>query len=288
MSLIIFGAPMKYGADIEGLDKSIDSLLKFDKSLSGKINTIEVEYYKDEIRNEKLKNLNTVSNYCEKLSKRVNKVINNNDFPLVIGGDHSISIGTVAGVSKNKNIGLFWIDAHGDFNTDETTYSGHIHGMPLSAIVGLGDKKLSNCFYRGKKVNENNIVYLGTRDFDDKEGDLIRRKNLLNFSAEEIDRSSIKSCLDKALKNMSPKLEGIHISLDLDVLDPEICPGVSVPVPKGLTFDQLREILAYLFSTGKVISMDIVEYNPKFDIDNKSAELVGKTILLVKNSFDFR
>jgi len=282
MNTIIFGAPMKYGADKNGLDKSIESLVKFNSDLSNEVRAVDVKYVKEDIICDKLKHLNTIVNYCDKLAKIIYTASSKNEFPLVIGGDHSVSIGSVSGVSKGKDIGLLWIDAHGDFNTDRTTHSGHIHGMPLAAISGLGNKKLVNCLYDGAKVKEKNIAYLGTRDLDDEESELIKQRKILNISSRDIFNDGFESCVSKALNHFSKNIEGIHISLDLDVLDPKICPGVSVPAPNGLTYEQLVGILNLLFDTGKVISMDIVEYNPKFDCDNKTIIILNKLISLVK------
>jgi len=282
MSISIFGAPMKYGADVDGLDKSIEGLVKYDKSLLNEVNIVEVEDADDKVFSDKLKHLKMISKYCNRLAEVIDESIEKGDFPLVIGGDHSVSLGSVAGVSKSKNIGLFWIDAHGDFNTDETTSSGHIHGMPLASIVGLGNEELRNCFYDGPKVKTENVVYLGTRDFDDKESKLIKQNKILNLSSKAIEKDGVESSVNKALSHLPSNIDGIHISLDLDVLDPVICPGVSVPVPNGLNYEQLVKILSILFATGKVISMDIVEYNPKFDVDNKTVILLDNTIALVK------
>lgn len=281
MSISIFGAPMKYGADVDGLEDSINSLVKYNKKLKDKIKVVEVK--KDDKKSPRnLKHIGIISDYCNKLARIVNKEIEHSNFPLVIGGDHSVALGSVSGVSKKKNIGLFWIDAHGDFNTDKTTYSGHVHGMPLAAIAGLGDNRLANCYYSGPKVKNNNIILLGTRDFDDKEAELIQQNNILNISSRKVEKDGVIKDVQLALNHLDSNIDGIHISLDLDVIDPSICPGVSVAAPKGLKYDDVEKILKIIFATGKVISMDIVEYNPKNDIDCQTVDILNRTIELVE------
>jgi len=281
MPFQLIGAPLKLGADIDGLDRSIKAFISYNNCYYSQIQTVTVEVNQD-VYTANLKHLDPIAKYCEKLAKITNQLTKKGTFPITIGGDHTVALGTIAGVSKDKKIAVYWIDAHGDFNTEKTTTTGHIHGMPLAALAGFGNTKLVNCFYPGPKVLLNDIVMFGSRDFDQKEKELIKENNIAYYPAKHLTYQNIEHALNESYTRLSDDIDGIHISLDLDVLDPIACPGVSVPVPNGFTVKELEVTLRTLFKTGKVNSIDIVEYNPAFDKNNATAKILDDTIKLVK------
>ena len=196
------------------------------------------------------------------------------NFPLVLGGDHSLSIGSVRGAARNKKIGVIWIDAHADFNTAETTPSGNIHGMSLAVLAGLGDKSLVQLWDENIPViDPSKIAIIGARDLDSGE-----KVNLSNAGArvmgmEQIDRYGMVSVVEKAIERVSGDVDGIYLSLDLDSLDPEHAPGVGTPVSGGLTQRETHLACELIAETGKLIGMDVVEVNAILDVQNRTASL---------------
>jgi len=281
MPFQLIGAPLKLGADNDGLDRSIKAFINYNKCYYSQIQTIKVDVNQD-VYTDNLKHLIPISKYCNKLAKITNQLTKKGIFPVTIGGDHTVALGTVAGISKDRKIAVYWLDAHGDFNTGKTTTTGHIHGMPLAALAGFGDSKLVDCFYPGPKVLLNDIVMFGSRDFDQKEKELIKKNNIAYYPAKHLTHQNIERALNESYTRLSDDIDGIHISLDLDVLDPLVCPGVSVPVANGFTLRELEVTLRALFRTRKVTSVDIVEYNPRFDKNNATAKILDDTIKLVK------
>jgi arginase len=212
--------------------------------------------------------------------------IENNELPVFLGGDHSASIGTVGGVTHDTEIGLIWIDAHGDFNTPESSNSQNVHGMALAILLGLGPKELVDIGRPGPKVKPENVVLIGVRDLDDKEKFLIKKSGCTVFTMRDVDEIGIRAVLVKTLKGFS-SLDKIHVSLDLDVMDPLDAPGVGTPSQGGLTYREGQLIMEILADTDKLHSVDIMEINPILDIQNRTAQmavnlissLLGKKIL---------
>ncbi len=208
------------------------------------------------------------------------------EIPIFLGGDHSASIGTVGGVTDGMEIGLIWIDAHGDFNTPETSASQNVHGMALAVLQGLGPRELVDVGRPGAKVKPENIVLLGVRDLDRKEKELIRASGCTVFTMRDVDEVGIRTLLTRILKGFK-HLDKIHVSLDLDVMDPLDAPGVGTPSQGGLTYREGQLIMEILAETDKIHSVDIMEINPILDIQNRTAQmavnlvasLFGKKIL---------
>lgn len=208
------------------------------------------------------------------------------EIPIFLGGDHSASIGTVGGVTHQSESGLIWIDAHGDFNTPETSDSQNVHGMALAVLLGLGPRELVDLGRPGPKVKPENVVLIGVRDLDDQEKILIRNSGCTVFTMREVDEMGIRAVLLRTLKLFS-HLERIHISLDLDVMDPLNAPGVGTPSQGGLTYREGQLIMEILADAKKLHSVDIMEINPILDIQNRTAQmavnlvasLFGKKIL---------
>ena len=192
--------------------------------------------------------------------------------PIFLGGDHSISIGTVGGVSDQAPTGLLWVDAHGDFNTPETSPSGNIHGMPLAALLGRGAPELVDLGRPGPKLSPENVVLIGIRDLDAQERLALRDSGVLVITMHDIDEHGIAEMANKALD----RLEGVdrlHVSLDLDSVDPAYAPGVGTPVPNGLTAREAHLIMEVVAQRRAINSLDVVELNPILDARNQTGLL---------------
>lgn len=200
------------------------------------------------------------------------KSLQQNAIPLFLGGDHSIAIGTVAAVSEITSTGVIWIDAHGDFNIPQTSPNGNIHGMPVSILLGYGLEKLINVGRKGPKLLSQDIVLLGTRDLDYDERNMLRSSGIRIFSMREIDERGIASVIRDAIKHLS-HLTNIHISLDMDALDPMVAPGVGTPSTGGLGYREAHLMMQILNDCGKIRSADVVEINPILDNKNVTAEI---------------
>ncbi|MGH7598579.1 MAG: arginase [bacterium] len=223
---------------------------------------------------------------CELIYEQGQKAIAEGCIPLFIGGDHSIAAGTVGGVTHNAPSGLLWIDAHGDFNTPESSPSGNIHGMPLAALMGLGTPELVNLGRPGPKLKSSDVVLIGSRDLDAQERVLLKQSRIGVYSMREIDERGIATVIREALARLQ-HLPRLHVSLDMDCLDPMEAPGVGTPVTGGLTYREAHVLMEILADTGCVGSIDVVEINPILDERNRTAEiaaellasLLGKSIL---------
>ncbi len=223
----------------------------------------------------KLKNLEEVVQATTELANRVADVVEKGNFPLVLGGDHSIAIGTIAGLTaKYKNLGVIWYDAHVDMNTSETSPSGNIHGMPLAVLMGRGHERLVNIFKEGQKVKPENIVIIGARSVDPGERELIKALGIKVFTMHEIDRDGMTSVMKEAIDYLKAKnLDGVHLSLDLDGLDPLYTPGVGTPVPGGISYRESHLAMEMLEDSGLITSAEFVEVNPILDERNKTADV---------------
>ncbi len=230
--------------------------------------------------------LKAVAATAEEIYRRARACREENAFILFLGGDHSISIGTVAAVSEGREIGLIWVDAHGDFNTPETSPSGNIHGMPVAIITGRGPKALVDVGYPGPKVHPAHIVLVGVRDLDPAEQEALRHSGVTVFTMRDVDEFGM-AAIARRIVNQLHGLEYIHLSLDMDSLDPDVAPGVGTPVPGGLTYREAHLLMEILAEWGKIGSLDIVEVNPILDRRNQTARiaveltasLLGKRIL---------
>jgi arginase len=215
------------------------------------------------------------------------EAIRRGDFPIYLGGDHSIALGTVAATTGQlPGAGIVWIDAHGDFNTPSSSPSGNIHGMPLAALTGRGRAELVGIGHPGPKLEDSNALLLGVRSLDPEERDLLRESDVNVLTMREIDERGIGRIADEGLERLG-HCSSIHVSLDMDSLDPSEAPGVGTPVPGGLTYREAHLLMEILAASGKVRSIDVVEINPILDNRNRTAtiaveliaSLLGQTIL---------
>jgi arginase len=240
------------------------------------------------VSNPKLKYLPEIVRVSQQVCGEVQKILEKGEFPVILGGDHSISIGSVAGVASTvKQLGVIWFDAHGDMNTEETTPSGNIHGMPLAVAVGLGHSDLLQIGSLSPKVMPEHVALVGARSLDGDERRLIRETGITVFDMHEIDKRGMSAVMEDAIRIASNGTDGIHLSFDLDSLDPSDAPGVGTPVLGGVTYREGHLAMEMLAESGKVISVDVVEVNPILDRENRTAKiavdmvcsLLGQTVI---------
>ncbi len=221
---------------------------------------------------------------CASLSSRVGEVLRTGRFPLVLGGDHSVAVGTVSGVSSHlrregKRMGLLWIDAHTDSNTPETSPSGNIHGMPLACCIGLGPKELTGIGGFAPKVDSRNVVLIGIRSVDDAERGIVQTGGVHVTTMRDIDERGLRSVMEEAILRAGEGAEGFHVSIDMDAVDPQEAPGVGTPVRGGLTYREAHLIMEMICDSGKLLSLEVVEVNPVIDEANRTALLAVELVM---------
>jgi arginase len=230
------------------------------------------------------KYLKEITATCTKHAELVFKTLESGKIPIVLGGDHSVAAGTVAGVAEfyrrqNQKIGLIWIDAHTDINTPESSPSGNVHGMPLAAIMGLGPPELSDLFEFSPKVKPENCVLVGVRDIDAIEKENVRKAGIEVFTMRDIDERGMRTIMEEALRIAGRGTAGYHISLDMDWVDPEDAPGVGTPVRGGATYREAHLAMEIIADHGRMLSFQIVEVNPVIDEHSRTAELAVELTL---------
>ena len=233
---------------------------------------LDMKKYKSEQKG--LRNLEEVIAFSNNLYESVNETVEKGHFPLILGGDHSLSIGSIAGISKHyENLGVIWYDAHGDLNTLESSPSGNIHGMPLRALIGEGDEALTNIGGYKNKVKPENVVLIGIRDLDEGEKKYIKEAGILTYTMADIDRLGMGQVISETIEYLKDKTDGIHLSLDVDALDPVETPGTGTIVPGGATYRESHLAMEMLHESKLIVSADLVEVNPLIDEYNKTARL---------------
>lgn len=220
------------------------------------------------------------------LAQTVKAALDGGTLPLVLGGDHSIAIGSLAGSSahladQNQKLGVIWFDAHADINTSETSPSGNIHGMGLAVNLGFGDERLTAIGNPGPKIDGRNVALVGIRDLDAGERELLRNTGVHVFTIRNIDERGMRHVMDDAIRVASAGTAGLHIQLDVDVMDPEEAPGTGTPVHGGLTYREAHLAMEMVADAGNVIAMDVVEINPILGERNETAELAVELVLSV-------
>lgn len=300
--ITIIGIPMDFGQELRGVDMGpaavrYTGLVSRLRALGHEVEDsgdIFVPIRDCEVGNDGAKGLkknkkqyiDQIKQVCESVYTEGKKIINADNFPLFVGGDHSISIGTIASVTDDQPCGLIWVDAHADYNTPQTSESGNIHGMPLAVLLGDGNKSLVNVGRKGPKIQAGNVVMIGQRDLDPGEKKRLKQSGITIFTMRDIDEQGISAVADKALMKLA-HLKRIHLTLDMDVIDPAVAPGVGTPVPGGLTYREAHLLMELVADSNKMTSMDLVEINPILDEGNKTAGLaveltlsaLGKSIL---------
>ena len=228
--------------------------------------------------------LESICHVCNRLRMRVQRILENGQFPMVLGGDHSIAIGTVAGVaahyrSREEKIGLIWVDAHADMNTPEHSPSGNVHGMPLAAVLGEGDPSMVELGGFSPKVDKRNVCLIGIRDLDKKEQSIVAESGIRFYTMRDVDERGIKVIAEEAMELASDGTAGFHVSFDLDGMDPREVPGTGTPVKGGLRWREGNLLMEMIADSGQLLSLEVVELNPILDIKNQSGEVAVDLIL---------
>ncbi len=287
-SINIIGACSDFGVHIDGTKLGPEVLEShIDKT---KVNEIINIYAKDinkELeKNNKQKNLKLVNEFNSRLYSAVLDTLNSNLFPLTIGGDHSIAIASaLASIKKHENLGIIWFDAHGDYHTFETTTSGNIHGLPFATITNYKKSILSN-FHSGNYFNPKNAVLVGGRDIDEPfELENLKNAGVTVFSTEDIHKFGTDYIYSKAFDIASAGTNGVHVSYDLDVIDPRLAPGVSIPAKNGISLEESYDFITHMIKNKeKVKSFDLVEFNPLRDIDEVTQKIAQQILNYLLNN----
>lgn len=289
----ILGAPLDLGAGRRGVDMGPSALRL--AGLNAKLQAMG--YLVKDLGNvpvaqqentpegpDNAKYLTPIANICERLAVTVAEALRAGQFPLVLGGDHSVAVGTVAGVSKAFNdrgekIGLIWIDAHADMNTPESSPSGNVHGMPLACCLGHGPKELTDIFGYAPKVAGRNVVLIGLRDVDQRERIMVRESGVTAFTMRDLDELGLRAVMERAVAAATDGTAGFHLSFDMDAVDPDEAPGVGTPVRGGMTYREAHLAMETICDSTHMVSMEIVEVNPVLDDANRTA-LLGVELVM--------
>jgi arginase len=300
-TVTVLGVPLGYGASMAGVDMGPAALrvaqlnqriarLGYSVRDLGDLHLERPQGLPEE--NEKLKFVREISNACEQLAGQVEAILEAGEFPVVLGGDHSIAIGSFSGAANyyrkhEQSLGLIWFDAHADMNTHESTPSGNIHGMPLAALLGFGTPELTGVAGYSPKLDPALCAHVGARDIDPGEREMIKQLGVRFFTMREIDERGMSACMDDAIAIASKGLAGYAVTFDVDALDPGDAPGSGTLVRGGLTYREAHLGMEKVAEHGGMRSLEIVEINTALDVNNKTAELgvelilsaLGKTIL---------
>ncbi|HEX9224718.1 MAG TPA: arginase [Candidatus Acidoferrales bacterium] len=289
----IIGVPMDLGQSRRGVDMGpsalrVAGLQARIKQLGHQvedIGNIFVKQPEEQPYGEKrAKYLNEIAETCRGLAELVQKTLEEGFLPVVLGGDHSIAVGVVSGVSgayrtRQKRVGYVWLDAHGDMNTPESSPSGNVHGMPLASVMGYGAPELVELLGFKPKVEPRNVALVGVRDLDTKEKRLVKESGAHVFTMRDIDERGMREVMSEALRVASDETDGIAVSLDMDFVDPTDAPGVGTPVRGGVTYREAHLAMEMICDSKAMVSLEIVEINPVIDEHNTTA-LLGVELVL--------
>jgi len=291
--IAIIGAPLDLGQGRRGVDMGPSAIrvANLNKRLSA------LGYHVDDLGNvpvdqpeslpegpARAKYLPQIAVTCKRLAAIVDRALTKKAVPLVLGGDHSVAVGTVAGVSrhfrrKKQEIGLIWVDAHADMNTPETSPSGNVHGMPLACCIGLGPKELTDIFGYSPKVAPENVALVGIRSVDEDERDNVQRSGVHAFTMRDIDERGMRSVIEESIRIAGSGTAGFHVSLDMDAVDPREAPGVGTPVRGGITYREAHLAMEIMCDSSRMTSMEVVEVNPVIDEANRTAALAVELVM---------
>jgi arginase len=285
----IIGVPMDLGADRRGVDMGPSAIrygglaAQLEEAGVEAVDTGDLPIPRAEERDPdvtqpaqgKAKFLREVEETTRDLTDSVADSLAAGEAPLTLGGDHSIAIGSMAGSARDADIGVLWLDAHGDFNTPSTSPSGNVHGMPLAAALGVGEFEGVD-WANADGLREENVVIVGLRDLDDAERAAIRDSDLTAYTMSDLDQRGVTEVVEEALAIAGDGTDGVHVSLDLDWIDPKTAPGVGTPVRGGATYREAHSALETIADSGAVRSVDVVEVNPILDQHNETAELAAE------------
>ena len=289
----IIGVPMDLGAGRRGVDMGPSAIriaglnqaiarLGFDVTDAGNVHVNPPEAV-EEI-NPRARYLPQIAAASAELAEMVEAALEEGALPVILGGDHSIAIGSVAGVAafyrrREKRVGIIWLDAHADSNTPETSPSGNIHGMPLAALLGYGAKELTHIAGFAPKVLPENTVIIGARSVDPGESELLKRLGIRVFTMTELDERGLANVIAEAIQIASHHTAGIHVTMDMDFIDPFYAPGVGTPERGGATYREGHLAMEKIAASGHVLSVELTEVNPLYDTVNQTAQLAVEMIL---------
>src|SRR5262245_33619305 len=285
--LTIIGVLMDLGADRRGVDMGPSAVrdadlneqlikLGYDVTDEGNIAVRNAGMMQN--LDHKLKYLPEIALACQKLADHVEGTLEENSIPIILGGDHSIAIGSVSGLAsfhrnRGDRVGVIWFDAHGDMNTPETSPSGNIHGMPFAAILSLGAKELTHISGFSPKVYPEDCVLIGARSIDPEEAVTLKNSGIRVVTMRELDERGMSAVMDEAMWWASRRTVGFHVSMDMDFVDPYYAPGVGPPVNGGPTYRESHLAMEKIADSGKLLSFELAEVNPVLDNANRTAEL---------------
>ncbi|MFN7544785.1 MAG: arginase [Acidobacteriota bacterium] len=288
----IIGAPMDLGAGRRGVDMGPSAVraaslharlaaLGYELEDLGNIDVVQPESIGAKPSSARF--LPEIAASCARLARLVERAASNGQFPLVLGGDHSIAAGTIAGLARHyrktkQQIGLIWIDAHADMNTPATSPSGNVHGMPLAATLGMGPQELTHLLGYAPKVRPGNTVLIGIRDVDELESAIVTSSGVHVFTMREVDELGMRTVMSRAIEYAGSGTLGIHLSFDMDSVDPDDAPGVGTPVRGGLTYREAHLAMEMMSDSGLLRSLEVVEVNPILDTANRTALLAVELI----------
>lgn len=288
MHVCTIGVPTDYGANRRGVDMGpsairyaglAETIERTGNTCNdfGDLEAVGAPHAFGERSDRRLQCFEEIRDVCTTLSDRVESAHEKDALPLVLGGDHSIAIGTLTGTSRAANVGVLWLDAHGDFNTPETTPSGNVHGMALAAALGLGEFA-DHGWPIAPGIEAKNVALVGLRSLDAEEQAMIQESDVAAYTMSEIDARGITTVVDEALSTVTAETDGLHLSLDMDFLDPNEAPGVGTPVRGGVTYREAHAALELVARRVTPRSIDVVEINPILDRHNETAELACELI----------
>ena len=228
--------------------------------------------------------LKQIAETCVRLAERVDRAAGQGKVPLVLGGDHSIAVGSISGMAnhfhrRGEKLGVIWVDAHADMNTPQTSPSGNVHGMPLACLMGRGPKALTHIFDWAPKVDPRNVALVGIRDVDSLEALHVSKSGVRAFTMRDIDQKGLSRVMEEAIDIASAGTAGIHLSFDMDSVDPDEAPGVGTPVRGGITYREAHLAMEILSDTAKLVSLEVVEVNPVLDVANRTADLAVELMM---------
>jgi arginase len=289
----IIGVLMDLGADRRGVDMGPSAIrvadlndrlaaLGYEVTDAGNISVRNPEML--QVTDKKLKYLPEIAAACQKLADQVESALEQGSVPIVLGGDHSIAIGSVGGLAafhhkRGQRVGVIWFDAHGDMNTPDTSPSGNIHGMPFAAILGHGARELTHISGFAPKVHPEDCVLIGARSVDPEEATALKASGIRVVTMRELDERGMSAVMDEAMWLASRRTVGFHVTMDMDFVDPDYAPGVGTPVPGGPTYRESHLAMEKIADSGKMLSFELTEVNPVLDVSNKTAELGVQLIL---------
>jgi len=301
MKVRILGVPLDLGQERRGVDMGPSAVRAAGlnaalKSLGHKVEdggNIYVKIPEEQpVGDKRAKYLKEIAETCQEIAQRIYQTLELGFFPVSLGGDHSIAVGTLAGASKyyrdhGQTVGLLWIDAHADMNTPETSPSGNVHGMPYAATLGIGPEALTQIFDYAPKIQPKNCVLVGARDLDAQERRAVAESGIHAFTMRDIDEQGMRNIMEKSIGFAAAGTAGFAVSFDMDVVDPDEAPGVGTPVPGGITFREAHLAMELVADSKQMVSLEVVEVNPILDTHNRTAALavglissaLGKKIL---------